>query len=73
MAKRTTETAQERADRFEEALVSVYGEAEEADGSRISMQACLDRITEIIEEEINNVAEQWADREDSDDQEIDEE
>jgi hypothetical protein len=37
------------------------------------MQACLDRITEIIEEEINNVAEQWADREDSDDQEIDEE
>jgi hypothetical protein len=56
------ESAQEKADRLEAALVEVYGIADEADGSRQSMTAALDEITASIEAAVPDAADQWSEQ-----------
>ena len=56
------ETPQARADRLEEALVEVFGIADEADGSRQGMTSALDEITEVVEGAVPDAADQWADQ-----------
>ncbi len=66
------ETATERADRLEGALVEVWNSLENADGSRAAQQAAMDSAQELIEAEVPDVADQAGDIDlDTDDDEED--
>jgi hypothetical protein len=71
-AQQKRETAAERADRLEGALVEIWQTLENADGSRAAQQEAMDSAQELIEAEVPDVADQASEIDlDTDDDEED--